>query len=240
MNEISIIIPTFQHGKTIEHCIESLLLQTFPPKEIIVVNDGSTDDTKIRIDRFGDKIQYVFQNNQGAPTARNNGAKLATGNFLLFCDADIIAKLNMLEEMISVLRTHDNVSYVYCGFLWNNKKFSAQAFDANKLRVSNYIHTTSLIRKEDFPGFDPKIKRLQDWDLWLTMLENKKIGMAIEKILFSATNVSGRKNISKWMPSILYRIPWYAIGWTPKTIRDFQTAEKVIKNKHGLKFENFT
>ncbi|MBI2475132.1 glycosyltransferase family 2 protein [Candidatus Uhrbacteria bacterium] len=240
MNEISVIIPTFQHTKTIENCIDSLLSQTLLPKEIIVVDDGSTDDTKIRIDRFGDKIKYVFQNNQGAPTARNNGAKLATGNFLLFSDADIFFKPNMLEKMFSVLETHKDVSYVYCGFLWDNKKFPAQTFDADKLRKSNYIHTTSLIRKQDFPGFDPKIKRLQDWDLWLTMLENNKIGMEINEILFYVRNVSGRKNISKWTPSILYRIPWYAIGWTPKTIRDFKNAEKVIKIKHRLKFKNFT
>jgi len=234
MSDISVIIPTYQHGKTIENCIDSLLSQTYPPKDIIVVDDGSTDDTKIRIEHFGGKIQYIYQNNQGAPTARNNGAKLATGNFLLFCDADIVAKPNMLEEMISVLKIHQNVSYVYCGFLWDHKKFLTQAFDANKLRKFNYIHTTSLIRKDDFPGFDPKIKRLQDWDLWLTMLENNKIGMEIEKILFSVTNVNGRNNISKWMPSFLYRIPWNVFGWTPKAIKEYKLAETVIKSKHGI------
>jgi glycosyltransferase involved in cell wall biosynthesis len=234
MSEISVIIPTYQHGKTVENCIDSLLMQTIPPKEIIVIDDGSSDDTKHRLDKFGVKIKYVFQENQGAPQARNNGAKLATGKYLLFCDADIVAKPNMFEEMISVLRTHPKVSYVYCGFLWDNKKFSAQGFDANKLRKSNYIHTTSLIRKDDFPGFDPKIKRLQDWDLWLTMLENNKIGMAIEKILFSVTNVSGRNNISKWMPSFLYLIPWNMFGWAPKSIKEYKLAETVIKSKHGI------
>ena len=234
MSDISVIIPTYQHGKTIEKCIESLLSQTLLPKEIIVIDDGSTDDTKLRIDRFGDKLKYVFQENQGAPKARNNGAKLSTGSFILFCDADVVAKPNMLEEMKKVLDERQNASYAYCGFMWNGKKFSSQTFDPNMLRKSNFVHTTSLIRKNDFPGFDPVIKRLQDWDLWVTMLENGKKGIVIYKILFSVTNVRGRKNISKWIPSIMYQIPWNVIGWAPRSIKEYKAAEAIIKTKHRL------
>lgn len=234
MSDISVIIPTYQHGKTIEKCINSLLSQTLPPKEIIIVDDGSTDDTKLRIDQFGDSVKYIFQENQGAPQARNNGAKLSKGNFLLFCDADIIAKPNMLEEMSKVLVDNKDVAFVYSGFKWNGKKFSVQPFDSSKLRKSNFIHTSSLLRKECFPGFDPNIKRLQDWDLWLTMLENGNKGIAINEILFSVENVRGRKNISKWMPSVFYRIPWNLFGWKPKAISEYKTAERIVKQKHML------
>ncbi|MBI4714075.1 glycosyltransferase family 2 protein [Candidatus Uhrbacteria bacterium] len=240
MSDISVIIPTYQHAKTISACIESLLFQTKPPKEIIVVDDGSTDDTKIRLKRFGNSIVYLFQENQGAPSARNLGAQLSTGSFLLFCDADVIVKPSMLEKMEQTLQNHSEAAYVYCGFNWNCKLFNSRLFDPEILKKNNYIHTTSLIRKSLFPGFDPSIKRLQDWDLWLTMLELSHHGIAIDEILFDVQNVRGRKNISFWLPSFFYKIPWQKIGWIPKPIRDYRAAEKVIKNKHHLKFENHT
>lgn len=231
---ISVVIPTYQHAKTIMSCVESLLTQTLAPGEVIVIDDGSTDKTMELLRRFETSITYQFQPNQGAPNARNAGAEIATGTFLFFCDADIQAKSTMLEKFSTALENHPEFSYAYSGFFWGHKRFKTRPFDAQALRQRNYIHTASLIRREAFPGFDPSLKRLQDWDLYLTMLENGHTGVAIDEELFTVLEAPGRTGMSSWLPSIAYRLPWDVIGWKPGAIEDFEEAERIIKVKHRL------
>ncbi len=231
---ISVIIPTYQHAKTIALCIESLLAQTVPPDEIIVIDDGSTDKTRQIIERLGDRVQYHFQANQGAPSARNAGATLATGDLILFCDADIRMQPQMLQQLSKALSDHPEASYAYSGFFWGRKRFKSRPFDPQALRRGNYIHTASLIRRSAFPGFDPTLKRFQDWDLYLTMLENGHTGVAIEEELFDVMEVQDRKGMSLWLPSFAYRIPWKRLGWKPKVISDYEHAQQIVARKHHL------
>ncbi len=231
---ISVVIPTYQHAKTIATCIESLLAQTVPPNEIIVIDDGSTDETRQAVESFGGRVHYRFQTNQGASCARNAGATLATSEFILFCDADIQAEPRMLERLSKALEEHPEASYAYSGFFWGRKRFPSRSFDPQALRRRNYIHTTSLIRRSAFPGFDPSLKRFQDWDLYLTLLENGHSGVAVHQELFTATEVPGRKGISTWLPSIAYKIPWNLIGWKPRAIADYEEARHIVKIKHDL------
>jgi hypothetical protein len=98
----------------------------------------------------------------------------------------------------------------------------------------NYIHTTSLIRREQFPGFDSAIKRFQDWDLWLTILERGGRGTFIQDELFQIVEISGRRGISQWRPSIMYHIPWKWTGWTPSSVEKYGNAREIILKKHGL------
>lgn len=234
MNDISVIIPTYQHAATIGACIRSLLSQTEQPSQIIVVDDGSTDSTRELVRTFGEQVSYVYQANQGAPNARNAGAALATGAFLLFCDADVIAEPEMLKRLRETLTAHPEASYAYSGFRWGTRRFRARPFDPEALRKNNYIHSASLIRSSDFHGFDPTLKRFQDWDVWLTMLERGQHGVAIDADLFQIQHVPGRQGISAWLPSIAYRLPWRLIGWKPKALRAYEAAREVIVKKHSL------
>jgi len=88
-----------------------------------------------------------------------------------------------------------------------------------------YIHTTSLIRKKHFPGFDKKLKRFQDWDLWLTMLDRGYKGKFIPEILFQ---VKPGGTMSKWLPKGVYKLPFL------KQVQKYKEAEKIIKAKHKL------
>ena len=85
---ISVIIAVYNGGPTIRHAIESVLAQTYPAHELIVVDDGSTDDTAAVVAQFGDRVRYLRQSNAGVSAARNAGAAAATGNWLAFLDAD--------------------------------------------------------------------------------------------------------------------------------------------------------
>ena len=234
MKSISVIIPTYQHALSIDACIRSILQQTQLPLEVIVVDDGSTDTTKEIVAAFGDRVIYVYQSNQGAPVARNTGASMASGELLIFCDADVVAHPILLEKLAAALEANPIAAYAYCGFYWGRRAFYAKAFDALSLRQGNSIHTTSLIRRDQFPGFDPSLKRFQDWDLWLTMLEQGQCGVAVPEVLFCVSEVAGRKGISTWLPSFVYRVPWHLIGWKPRALQAYEQARAIIVNKHHL------
>lgn len=201
---ISIIIPVHNHYKELEKCLDSISEQTFRDFEIIVVED-----------MFG----------VGANTARNYGFQESRGEFLLFCDADIVMKPDMLEKMFKTLKYNPQASYVYSSFKFGWKKFKLWPFNAEKLKKMPYIHTTSLIRRAHFPIFDEQVQRLQDWDLWLTMLENGYIGIWIPEILFSIKPRHG--GMSKWLPSFMYKIPFL------KSVKKYKNAEDIIKKKHN-------
>lgn len=84
----SVIIPAYNSAATIGRAIDSVLRQTYPAHEIIVVDDGSADSTRDEVARFGDRIRYLHQANAGVSAARNKGAHEATGDWLAFLDAD--------------------------------------------------------------------------------------------------------------------------------------------------------
>jgi len=230
--KISIIIPTYQHGDTIETCLLSLFNQTFKDFEIIVVNDGSTDNTLEVLEKYKDRIKIINQENRGAPSARNRGFRESVGSFVIFSDADIKAKPEMLQKMLEALEKHPEASYSYSSFNWGWKAFNLHEFDAEALKKMNYITATTLIRREHFPGWDESFKKFQDWDLWLTMLEQGHVGVWVPEILFDV--IDTKATMSRWLPSFMYKIPWEKIGWAPKAIRKYNAALKIIKEKHHI------
>jgi len=234
MPEISIIVPVYQGAKTIDQCLTAIFNQSYQNFEVVVVDDGSTDKTLEIIKPYLNKIKLIKQspNSGNANIVRNRGARFATGKYLLFCDDDIIMHPRLLEKMREILIKHPEKAYVYSSFYFGGKKFKLWPFSATKLRQMPYIHTCSLLRREYFSGFDEKVNKLQDWDLWLTMLANKRTGIWLPEFLFK---VKAKKNgISSWLPKIFYRLPWKKFGVSIKALEKYQTAEKIIKNKHHL------
>jgi glycosyltransferase involved in cell wall biosynthesis len=231
---ISVIIPTYQHAATIAECLRSVLGQRRKPDEVIVVNDGSTDGTETVLAEFASQIIILNQSNQGGNAARNQGFAVSTGDLVIFCDADVVMRPDMLSKMERTLVEQPEDSFSYSGFRFGWKKFSSFPFDAVRLRRMNYIHTTSLIRREHFPGFDPAIRRFQDWDVWLTMVGQGRTGVFIDEELFRVIDRADRPGISQWRPSILYLIPWRLLGWRPSSVRSYEDARQVIAKKHAL------
>ena len=230
---ISIIIPVYNQAEHLANCLAGIKRQTYDNYEIIVVNDGSTDDIIEVIEKykkiFGFKLTYLEQENRGAGAARNRGAKLAKGEYIIFCDADVIMKPVMLELMLKTLKQNPAVSFCYSSFVWGRKKFKLWPFDAEKLKTMPYINTTSLIRLKDFPGFDQTLKKFQDWDLWLTMLEQGHRGIWLDEILFKVS-ITGKQTISHWLPSFTYKLlPWL------KQVKKYNQAKEIIFKKHNLK-----
>lgn len=231
---ISIIIPVYNQAKEIRRCFSSIKAQTYRNYEIIVVDDGSSDNISEVIKEyqgvFGVALHfYRNDENKGAPYSRNRGFRKSRGEYLLFCDADLELKPKLLELMHHNLRKYPDASYAYASFLWGMKKFKLFPFDEELLRNMPYIHSTSLIRREHFPksAWDENIKKLQDWDLWLTMLEEGHKGVWIDRILFKVIDTHG--TMSGWLPSFVYKL----LPFLPKVVK-YNKAVKIVKEKHGI------
>lgn len=231
---ISIIIPVYNQGNKLIKTLASLNKQSYQNFEIIIVNDGSSDDVENICAKYfktlKTNINYLFLNqvNQGAPAARNRGFREAKGEYLFFCDADAILYPPALEILLATLENNPQASYAYSSFLWGKKLFKLGEFDADKLKKMPYIHTMSLIRRSDYPsgGWDESIKKFQDWDLWLTMLEQGKVGIFVPQVLFS---VLPGGTISSWLPSFAYKL----LPFLP-SVKKYNFSVKIIKDKHGL------
>jgi len=131
-----------------------------------------------------------------APKKRNDGFKEATQDFLFFCDDDILLPAGYLDTLLGTLEINPNKGYAYGGYhgivmqphthpMRGNFQIPSKPFDGKELRRANYISTMSLIRRDVFPMFDESLKRLQDWDVYLTMLENGVEGVYIPDKFFA-------------------------------------------------------
>lgn len=136
-------------------------------------------------------ITVIDRKKEGAPACRNRGAKKAKGEFLLFSDNDLEWDKDALLVLYKTLSEDPKASYSYGSYTLDGKLIGNREFSTHDLWKWNYISTMSLIRKEDFPGFDPKLKKFQDWDLWLTMLEAGKVGKYCGQCVFSTKQREG-------------------------------------------------
>lgn len=233
---ISIVIPTYNDADNLKKALQSIHDQTYADYQIIVIDDGSENSYKEIITQFKKTFPSLYYEriaHGGANTARQRGAEVADGEFIIFWDADVLAQPNMLERMVETLNAHPEASYAYSSHMFGRKAFKLWPFDAQRLRAMPYIHTTSLIRREHFTGFDPQIKRLQDWDLWLSMLEKGYTGVYIPEYLFTVTPGG---TMSSWLPKYVFKWPFKYL--LPKSVRQkskkYIEAVWVIKQKHSL------
>jgi len=113
---ISVAIPTYNRAHLLGHAIDSVLSQTYPAHEIIVIDDGSTDGTEALVARYGDKVQYYKQRNGGLGVARNAGLDRATGDCMAFLDSDDYWFDFKLELQVQVLERVPTVNFVFSEF----------------------------------------------------------------------------------------------------------------------------
>lgn len=235
---ISIIIPSYGEAKYLIQTLENIFAQTYQDFEIIIIDDGLNDKARKKIKNYlvgKNKIKFLKQNHAGAPAARNMGVDESRGEYLFFCDDDVILRKEAFEKMIKVINKHPEVSYVYCDFYLGFKIFKTFDFSVERLKKMPYISGVSLVRREHFPGWDESLIKFQDWDLWLTMLENGYVGFHLNEILFKA--YPRKQGLSNWLPRFAYKIPWQVFPFklfVPMAISKYQQGIKIIKEKHKL------
>jgi len=176
MSRLTVVIPC-KSGIAPEVTLKSLECQTFRDWVVVMVPDFAC---------------------KGAPWARNRGFELVQSELVLFSDSDICWYPQAFEQMIGTLDAHPEISYAYGSFRLLDKhgQFTgsiqaAREFDAARLRHMNFVSTMSIMRAKDFVGFDESLKRLQDWALFLDMLELGRIGKHCGHIIFDTCYSEG-------------------------------------------------
>jgi glycosyltransferase involved in cell wall biosynthesis len=112
---VSVIVPAYNAGRYVGAALDAALDQTLPPHEVIVVDDGSTDDTAARCAPYGDRVRYVRQPNQGEAGARNTALALATGDYVALLDADDVCAPDRFEKQAAVLEARPDAVVCYSG-----------------------------------------------------------------------------------------------------------------------------
>jgi len=183
---VSVIVPTYNHGRYILEALDSVFGQTFRDFEVIVVNDGSPDDTAevLRPLAEAGKIRYFEQPNGGQAAARNRGLREARGEFIAYLDDDDLWPPDKLEWQVEALRAGGDLLVVYgrVAFLGQEAAESPGAETTSTgmihedLCAGNRICSPgqTLIRTESLravDGFDAAIRGTDDWDLWLRLSE---------------------------------------------------------------------
>ena len=190
---ISVIVPCYNSGSTLQRTIESIKNQTWQEKEIILVNDGSNDKTTIEILESYRKdilVKVIDQKNKGLSAARNKGVINAKGNYLFFLDSDDWIDLNTLEELYSNIKNNKNFAYVFTDSVLEgeSKGIRKNEFNLFEQMFINQIPYSIFIPRKIFieNGFYDENMKLgyEDWELNIRLASKKYYGKRIPKALF--------------------------------------------------------
>lgn len=176
--KFSVVIPAHNAERYIAKAIASCLNQTFPPHEVVVVDDASTDGTVAVAESFAPQVRVIrLGENMGVSVARNRGVQESTGDWIAFLDADDWFLPEKLEMQRRCALENENAVLIYTGFINSVNgvetpvRFNPPASLRSKIRYRCAIHlSTVAVRRDAFEAvgrFDPSIRNCQDWDLWL-------------------------------------------------------------------------
>jgi glycosyltransferase involved in cell wall biosynthesis len=184
---VSVVIPAFNAENSIAECLAAVIKQSFPAYEIIVVNDGSTDNTLQILTsmerQFSNvNLKVLTQNNKGQSAARNLGIKAATGNIIAFVDADDIWDVDKLKLQVFHFK-NSQIKFIGClmsnGKSKHHKDRNLSVISFKKLLFKNFFSTpTVLLHKDIFKEigyFDENVRYCEDYRLWLLIAKKYKL-----------------------------------------------------------------
>jgi|TARA_R110000851_G_scaffold141210_2_gene278934 glycosyltransferase involved in cell wall biosynthesis len=189
---VSIIIPVYNYGKTLDRALSSVFAQTYKNLEIIIIDDGSTDNfTKLKLNHLDiPNTKIIFQENGGPSKARNEGVKISTGDYILPLDSDDLIHPTYVEQCIKLITQDKNYSPIYCDTVHQGQmKGIEERPEWSKERLINgpFIVNCSMFSREAFDsidGYDEDLKGWEDYDMWLRMMQKGYVGKRIPSPLF--------------------------------------------------------
>lgn len=205
MPQVSIIIPTYNHGRFVAQAVESALAQTYPDLEVIVVDDGSTDHTQAILSSYGARIHTITQENRGVSAARNAGILAARGGYFVFLDADDLVPPNKLALQVPVLRARPDWGLVYSSYQHVDES-AAHVLRESRANKQGYLLKDLLCRTLFFPLgaalvrrecldrvglFDESCPAAADIDMWTRIARAGYAFGTIDQPLFQSRVVKG-------------------------------------------------
>ena len=193
--EISVVIPTYNRYEFLKKALISVYAQSYQPKEVIVVDDGSCDDTK-QIQKDFPNIKYIFQKNSGVSSARNKGIENSTYKWVAFLDSDDEWCEDKLLLQVKLHQQNKNILMSYTDEKWIRDSLEVKMPKKYK-KIGGYIFdkclshciiapSSVLIHKQlfdDLGMFDESLEVCEDYDLWLRVAISHEIGLCEEKLI---------------------------------------------------------
>lgn len=202
MPRVSAVIACYNHGRFVDGAVESILSQTYQDTEIIVVNDGSTDEHTNRLleDYRGPRTRVIRTDNKGPGAARNTGIGASTGELILNLDADDRFRRSFLEKAVSILDSHPDVGIVGCwAQTYGDYRYVIRYSGGTVVDALNGMGCAagSLFRRQcwdEAGGYDESIKiGYEDWDFYLAVLANGWTCRTIPEILMDYRKSHGSR-----------------------------------------------
>lgn len=200
MPRLSFIVPTYKPvPEVFEKCVKALAAQALTEWEAIFVLDGPSDTARKIIGKhMKDKAFSIVEiTHSGAQAARNKGGELAQGDILCFLDSDCVLEPGASKMWIEQFDKKPEVGFIYSGYKFFGEKYAleGQPWDPWTLKVRNYISGCFPMRKVLYPGWTDGLKSLQDWDMWLSLVEKaeslgwdvNKLGLFVQGYAFSTS-----------------------------------------------------
>jgi glycosyltransferase involved in cell wall biosynthesis len=204
---VTVVITTYNYAQYLSHAIESVLKQTYGNLEILVVDDGSTDDTRMIVEKYDGVLAYFFKENGGISSARNFGVTRSRGSYIVFLDSDDKLHENYISETLETLCEQTasvGFSYTQLQYFEASSEISEFGeYNLERLKESNYIASVCLVRADvarKYP-YDETISILEDWNFYLTLAENGVSGVLVNKpLVYYRKHSDGNSALDKLDP----------------------------------------
>jgi glycosyltransferase involved in cell wall biosynthesis len=241
---VSVIIPTYNRAHYIGESIRSVLSQTYTDLEIIVVDDGSTDDTAAVIANFNDKrLRYIQQENLGRSKARNHGLSVARGHYITFLDSDDVYLPEKIELQVTYLKRHPGTAMVYTSAYCMNDagvalphRYEASVSGMIYEHIAFFMPVTITLPTvmtyrdvlDRVGGFDEQMHRFEDTDMWRRISKSYRID-AMPEYTCNLRTHSDNALVSQNPAQIISALEYYA----KKILRE-DTEISLITRRRGL------
>ncbi|WP_191322079.1 glycosyltransferase family 2 protein [Algoriphagus aquimarinus] len=257
--KFSIIIPSFNRAASVGRTIESLLDQTDSNWEIILVDDGSTDHTKILIEKYlsDPRIHYYFKKNEGVSLARNYGSNYSTGDFLIFLDSDDQLEREALENFSKLIFANPNSKIIQAGFTLLDDDLIIKSVVIPKSNTyTPFLSGNFVIRRDFFQsigGYDSQLNFAENTELFHRIkLANSDVVLGdFISLRYLDQPLGGSKNLRNSSRSIAYildkhdlslplatkNLYWQIIGVNHLRFREFGSARTMFRK--ALKYKLF-
>lgn len=198
MPNVSVVIPTYNHARYLRSALNSVIGQSYPNLEVLVIDDGSTDDTVAVLKPYQSHINYIYKKNGGTASALNLGLSRATGKYICWLSADDVFLEHKVAKQVALMESNPSLGFSYTSFEVIDGEGKKQ-YDAHspyfpdkqelvrKLMEGCFINGSSVIMRrsalESTGYFDESLPQAHDFDLWLRLLRQYACGFLDEILL---------------------------------------------------------
>lgn len=178
---VSVIVPAYNMEQYIAETLDSILCSTYKNIEVIVIDDGSTDETISIVEKYiaqDKRVHLLKQKNAGPSRARNNGIQNCSGEYILPVDSDDLISPSFIASAVTAIQSDTEIKVVSCRcefFGMRKGEWILPDFNLNKLAIDNRICATSMYRRSDWVrigGYNEKIIAREDWAFWIALLKD--------------------------------------------------------------------